>query len=105
MPELYVTTAVDCALPACLLPDDRPIGWSCAGLPLPSDLSKRVRRMYSLRQEAKALRRANDRLAESWISCPSMQLPRTPTRPSSSSAPGKYRAKAILQACGVVTKL
>lgn len=82
---------------------DREIA-SKAGLPLPRDRSKRVRRMYSLLQDASADSRVKDRrwaLSESEADS-RLDLTRSA---SSASAPGKNRAKAMRQAGGVVTSL
>ena len=100
--ELYVT----CALlllpilgredPEAAVPDDS------KGLPRDIDRRSRVRRMYSLRHDASAVSRVNNRLSERKLSL-SSESSDVVSSIIKASAPGKKREKAILQACGVVT--
>ena len=70
-----------------------------AGLPRVSERRSRVRRIYSLLQEASALTRVNERREDLCISSSEEAEGNKPV----DSAPGKNRAKAILHAGGAVT--
>lgn len=75
---------------------------ACTGLPRSRERRSLVRRMYSLRQEASGVRRVkarrSDRTTASDSSSDSI------SRASIESAPRNSRAKALRQACGVVTR-
>ena len=98
-PDWYVMTAAFSPV----VPDERDtldFGTACKpGRPRPNDRISRVRRIYSLRHEANALRRVNERRCDFSLSSAG------PGPVLIDSAPGKYRAKAILHAGGVVTNL
>ena len=59
--------------------------------------------MYSLLHDARAVSLVNERLSDRKVS-PSSSRARSADN-SRDLGPGKYRANATLQACGVVTKL
>jgi hypothetical protein len=60
--------------------------------------------MYSLLHDARAVNLVNERLSDRKVSPPSSKA-RSADNSRRDPGPGKYRANATLQACGVVTKL
>ena len=75
---------------------------ACTGLPRASERRSRVRMMYSLRHEARAVRRVKARRSDrttAWVS-----LLSSSKRMLIESGPGKKWANALRHACGPVTK-
>lgn len=76
---------------------------ACTGLPRASDRNNRVRMIYSLRQEASAVRRVKARLSVRTTFCV-VSSSSSWKMAFRESGPGKKCAKALLQACGPVTR-